>query len=161
MRGRVPGWGKEYLRVHASVLKFAGLASYLAFVTGLSGLCVSLSRHVGTQAAVLAAPHVAARSGERPPTLVERRQIEAGDGVEPSHPEIARSPSVLEVPGISAPVLAARLDVLERQDLTTTEPAARRIRARRARVARTPQPVRVAAADAFGRSFGVMLRASR
>lgn len=161
MRVRVPGRGMEYFRVHASVLKLAGIAAYLAFVTGVSSLCVSLSRHVGTQAVVLAAPHVVASGGERLPTLVERRQIEAGDEVEPSHPEIARAPSVLEMPGISAPVLAAKLDVLERQDLLTTEPRTRRLRTHRARVARGARPVRMAAADDFGRSFGVMLRASR
>lgn len=159
MRACVPAWGKEYFRVHASVLKFAGLASYLAFVAGLGSLCVMLSRHVGTQAAVLAVPYVISNA-ERPPTLVERRQTEARAAVvEPSAPEIVDMPAILEVPAISAPVLAAKLDVLERQDLIMPEPRARRTL--RSRVSRAARPVRVAAADHFGRSFGVMLMASR
>lgn len=154
----VPAWGKEYVRVHASLLKFAGVVAYLVFVTGLGSLCVSLSRHVGTKAARLAVPYVVSNA-ERPPTLVERRQIEARVAVAPSAPEIVDPPAVLEVPGLSAPVLAAQLDVLERQDLVAPDPRARR--AVRTRVSRAARPVRVAAADYFGRSFGVLLKASR
>lgn len=135
------------------------LAAYAAFIALVASLCLEVSRHVGSQAMGLVGTLVAPQD-ERPPTLVERRQLEAGDPIEPSQPEIVRLPSVLEMPAISAPVLAANLDKVERYDLVS--PSARRHRAsgRRDAARKAPQP-RMAAADAFGRSFGVMLMASR
>ncbi len=144
--------------MNALVLKLTGVAAYLAFVAGLAALCANLSRHVGLQAVALAVPHVV-RDGERLPTLVERRQQEAGTPVEVSHPAISEIPSVIEVPGISARDLALRIDRAEEVDLATLE--LRAARTVRSRVSRAARPMRVAAADVFGRSFGVMLTASR
>lgn len=165
----------------ASVVKLLPPVAYLAFVAGLSLLCVNLSRDVGTQMAALVTPYVAG-AGDRPPTLVERRQMAALAAVEPSEPEIVAAdlevPSVLEVPGIPARVLAEQLDLAERVDraervdlaeqedlaervdLVSLEPRAKRPAGPRLRVSRAP-PTRVAAADVFGRSFGVMLVAAR
>ncbi len=153
----------------ASVVKFVPQVAYLAFVAGLAALCVDLSREVGTQVADLVAPHLA-RTGERPPTLVERRQMAALAAVAPSDPERAREPavlevpSVLEVPGVSVRVLAERLDMAEQADsepadLVSLAPRAKRTA--RSRVSRPAPPTRVAAADIFGRSFGVLLVATR
>jgi hypothetical protein len=146
--------------VHASALKFTGVAAYLAFVTGLAALSVTLSRHVGTQALAVAVPYLLS-DGERPLTLVERRQIEGGTAVAPAHPEIADVPAVLEVPAISARTLAAQLDHAEKMDLAVLETQASRGVRRRTAASRATRPARVAAADVFGRSFGVMLTASR
>lgn len=148
--------GKEPL-VSASV-KLSSLAAYFAFVAGLAGLCVSLSRHVGTQTATLALSYVVSDRA-RSPTLVERRQIEAGPAVAASHPEISDAPAVLEVPAVPVRVLAAGMDLAERLDLASLEPQG--LRRGRSRASRTKSPTRVAAADVFGRSFGVMLMASR
>jgi hypothetical protein len=152
--------------VYASVVKLVAPGAYLAFVAGLAVLCVDLSRQVATQVAGLVAPHMT-RAGERPPTLVERRQIAALRAVAPSYPQIARVPSVvdvpsvLEVPGVSARVLAERLDIAERTELASFEPRAKRAAVSRSRVSRPARPERVAAADVFGRSFGVLLVATR
>lgn len=154
---RFPG-GQGAFFVNALALKLTGVAAYLAFVAGLAALCANLSRHVGLQAVALAVPHVV-RDGERLPTLVERRQLEAGAPVEVSHPAISEVPSVLEVPGISARDLALRIDRAEERDLATLD--LRAVRPVRSRASRGVRPARVAAADVFGRSFGVMLMASR
>jgi hypothetical protein len=151
--------------VHASVMKLTGVAAYLAFVTGLGAVCVNLTRHVGTQAVALALPYVAAdRDGAkdepRPLTLVERRRVEAGVVLAASHPRIVDHAAVPEAPEIPAPILAAQMDLAEKGDLGSRE--IRRVRrVARSRVSRAVRPTRLAAADAFGRSFGVMLMASR
>lgn len=152
--------------MYASVVKLMPQGAYLAFVAGLAVLCVDLSRQVATQVAGLMAPYMTG-TGERPPTLIERRQMAGLTPVAPSYPQVARVPSilevpsVLEVPGVSARVLAERLDIAERTELASFEPRAKRAAVPRSRVSRPARPERVAAADVFGRSFGVMLVASR
>jgi len=148
------------------MVKFVAPGAYLAFVAGLAVLCVDLSRHVAAQVAGLAVPYMT-KTGERPPTLVERRQMASLTAVAPSYPQITpvpavlELPSVLEVPGVSARVLAERLDIAERTELASFEPRAKRAAVPRSRVSRPAPPARVAAADVFGRSFGVMLVATR
>lgn len=138
--------------------KIVGLAAYLAFVGGLGALCLEIAGHAGGHVMALAAPYLDAKR-ERPLTLVERRAraLQASTVVAEARPDDA--PVVpLEAPAIPLKILAASLDKAERADLLNVRPQGPR-RARRARA--QPPPVRVAAADVFGRSFGVMLRVSR
>lgn len=143
--------------MRAVLMKFTGVAAYLAFVAGLGGLCLNLSRHVGTQAVVLASPYLFTAKGERPLTLVERRQREASVLLVAEVDPAAAAPSVPDTPPL--PILAAQMDLSEMADLSTPAPAVRRAGKPRAR--HVARPERVAAADVFGRSFGVMLMASQ
>lgn len=142
----------------AVLAKVTGVAAYLAFIAGLGALCFTLARHAGMHALTLAAPLVAPVN-ERPMTLVERRQVEAGPAVADAGPEIsAHEAIVLQAPATPLPVLVAQMELAEQADLLTGHPKARR--ASRSR-APAPKRERVAAADVFGRSFGVMLTATR
>jgi hypothetical protein len=139
--------------------KFGCVAAYLAFVAGLGALCANVSGHVATQAMTVANVYLVS-NGERPLTLVERRQLDAPE-VATAEPVVALGDdtTVLAAPALSAGVLAAQMDLSETADLAKpTTPAVRRVVRSRARGAR---PARIAAADFFGRSFGVMLMASR
>ncbi|HEX2842390.1 hypothetical protein [Hyphomicrobium sp.] len=134
-----------------------GITAYLAFIAGLGTVCVHLARHAGTHAIVLASPYLMPAQGERAPTLVERRQIEAAIVIEANlQDEVTIVP---DAPDIALPVLAAQMDVSESADLATVKPSVRSISRTRARHA--VRAVRTPAADVFGRSFGVMLMASR
>jgi hypothetical protein len=141
--------------VSANSLK---IAVYLAFVGGLGVLCLEISSFAGKTALALAAPHLAAPvPAERPVTLVEqrRRTFETRVAVklepEPLIPAPAR-------PSIPLTELASAMDQAEQTDLAESSQVSRRVRK-----AKAPSAVatRVAAADVFGQSFGVMLRASR
>lgn len=155
--------GKEFV-VSPVLAKVTGVAVYLAFITGLGALCATLSRHAGMQAltlvAPLAAPLFVANVDERPLTLVERRQVEAGPAVADAGPAIsAHEAIVLEAPATPLPVLVAKMDLAEQADLLTGHPKVRR--AGRSRARHVARPARVAAADVFGRSFGVLLTATQ
>lgn len=143
--------------MRAVVTKSLAISSYLAFVAGLGTVCVHLAGYVGARAIVFASPYLTPAQAERAPTLVERRQIEAAVVIEadPQDEEII----VPDAPDIALPVLAAQLDLSESADLLTAKPAVRSIGRTRARHA--ARAVRTPAADVFGRSFGVMLMASR
>jgi hypothetical protein len=164
--------------------KLVKIGAYLAFVGGLGALCLKISAFAGQTALVLAAPHLV------PPTtpavtLVERRR-QVFDGGMVAEVDLDRRTVVPDAPGMSSKLLAARLDQAEQPDTghSSTETLAAdealssdaesfallsaEIEAleappqtrRRNRTAR-PAPARVAAADVFGQSFGVMLRVSR
>jgi len=138
--------------------KFGCFAAYLAFIAGLGALCANVSGHVATQAMAVADVYLVS-NGERPLTLVERRQLDT-PAVTAAEPEVALGDdtTVLTAPALSAGVLAAQLDLSETADLAKPAPSVRRVARSRTREAR---PARIAAADFFGRSFGVMLMASR
>jgi hypothetical protein len=146
--------------VRAFLTKFAGFAAYLVFVSGLGSLCVQLSSHLSVHALTLASPYLVspnlAANGERRLTLVERRRVEA-TVVAVADPE-ADADFVPDAPSIRLGLLAAQMDLSEKADLIKPRTAVLRGTRSRAQAAR---PTRLAAADAFGRSFGVMLMASR
>jgi len=139
--------------VHAALAKVSIVVAYLTFVGGLGALCVHLAGQAGGHAAALAAPYLVT-TDERPLTLVERRERYAVAAA-PVETE-AEPPLIPEVPGIPLAVLAAQMDVAEGVELKTAHVAKRG-----SRTARAARPARLAAADVFGKSFGVMLRASR
>lgn len=135
--------------------KVSGIAAYLAFVGGLAAVCAELSRHVATHALTLAQPHFTVATSAQPLTLVERRRLEASVVKDANPPPAAKL--VPPAPAISLAVLAAQMDVSEKADLVAVLPLARRT----ARARNRARPERLAAADVFGRSFGVMLVVSR
>lgn len=136
---------------------------YLVFIASLGSACLGLSRTVASQAVAVALPYVLAErpaGEERRLTLVERRRIET-PAVAVSEPAITAKTAatyVPEAPQTPLPVLAAQMDLAEQ----AVEPRSQHVRrGRAARVAVAQRRTRVAAADVFGRSFGVMLMASR
>jgi hypothetical protein len=139
-------------------IKFMSVAGYLVFVAGLAALCVYLSHHVGTQAVAVASPYLLVAKAERPMTLVERRRAETAlVAVADAAPAAATvEATVLEAPSIAAGDLAAQMDISEGVEMIKAKDVVHRVSR-----ARTARPHRVAAADVFGRSFGVMLMASR
>lgn len=140
--------------MRAVVAKLSGVAVYLAFVAGLGSLCVHLSSHFATHAVIAAQPYFAAK-GERRLTLVERRRIEA-TVVAVADP-LLDDTFIPDAPATPLPLLAAQMDISEKADLAKPVRTARNTRARGPQA----KPTRVAAADVFGRSFGVMVMASR
>lgn len=165
--------------------KLTGVAAYLAFITGLGSLCVSLSSHVGTHAVALVLPYLAGPR-ERPITLVERRRREATvavatvdpPAVELDAPGPSSSPHALiaemgkagrvdldavhvDLDALDAVAfgkvdLLSEVDLVAHADLAVTATEVRH--AGRSRARQAARPTRIAAADVFGRSFGVMLR---
>ncbi len=140
----------------AVLTKFAGLAVYLTFVSGLGALCLNLSSHVAAHAVVLTTPYLMAKT-ERMPTLVERREAAAAAGAPAEL--VAEAKFIPDPPTIPLTVLAAQMDVSEKADLAKVTRGTRRVA--KANPHRVHRQARMAAADVFGRSFGVMLMASR
>lgn len=146
-----------------SLTRLTEIGVYLVFIAGLAAACLGLSRTVASQAVAVALPYVLAEptaGGERRLTLVERRRVEAQAVVasEPAITDKAGEGYVPEAPETPLPVLAAQMDLAEQ----ASEPRTRSVRrGRPARVAAAGRRTRVAAADVFGRSFGVMLTVSR
>lgn len=156
---RVPAPVQGAFFVRMVHTKFMSVAGYLVFVAGLGALCVYLSHHVGTHAVAVASPYLMVATSERPMTLVEKRQIEGATVLVAEAAPAADTGEayVLNAPSIPAGVLAAQMDVSEGVHMAKAKPAV----VRRVSRARTVRRAKVAAADVFGRSFGVMLMASR
>jgi hypothetical protein len=136
--------------------KWTGIAVYLASVVGAFILCAHLSHHVAKQAVALALPYMPEET-PRQITLVERRQIEAAHTTHVLRTASETNEYVLAAPATPPQILAAQLDLAEKEDLSSVQPAPRRARSTSRRVA----PPVLSAADIFGRRFGVLTVASR
>lgn len=135
------------------VNKWTGVVVYLVSVAGMSVLCVDLSYLMARQAIALALPYFP-EPGPRQISLVDRRQIDA----QASKPLSRVEEVALTVPAIPPQILAAQLDLAEKEDAADTQPAPRRVRYSSRR--RAPN-VSLSAADEFARSFGILTVASR
>jgi hypothetical protein len=144
----------EERSVRVLVNKWIGVVVYLVSVAGMSVLTVDLSYHMARQAIALALPYFP-EPGPRQISLVERRQIDAEQA---SKPLSRVEEVVLTVPAIPPQILAAQLDLAEKEDAADTQPAPRRVRNSTRR--RAPH-VSLSAADEFARSFGILTVASR
>jgi len=103
--------------VRVPINQWAGFLVYLFAITGISLLCTGLSSLVADQAIGLALPHL--DNGPPKLSLVERRRIATTLAIPP--PEGARARVItLEAPSMPAHVLAARLDLAEREDVVET-----------------------------------------
>jgi len=137
--------------------KWTGVVAYLAFVAGVFVLCAHLSSHVARQAIAVAVTYLP-EQGPRSLSLVERRQIDAAQGVQPRSQTAETKEVVLTMPAIPPQVMAAQLDRSERADLIVAQPSTRPARYRSRRVASRAS---LTAAEEFGRRFGVLTLAAR
>jgi hypothetical protein len=129
------------------------MAAYLALLSGLFLVVVHLSSHVAVQAIALALP-LFPDSGARPPSRVERRQLEIAQ----SHPEAQEQRvASLTAPAASAGVMAAQLDRAELFDLSDRPPR----RPLRNALRRGTPPTALSAGEEFGKRFGILTMASR
>jgi ABC-type uncharacterized transport system permease subunit len=166
------------MMVQVSINRWARIVVYLLIITGISLLGTKLSSVVAQQAIVLALPHL--DNGPPKLSLIEKRRIDAALAAQ-LLPEGARKRVIaLETPAMPANLLAARLDLAEKEDLPPTlvalvdegalEPAsqASSIAVRVSSYETTKgQTVRshsrhadISARDVFNRSFGVLSVAS-
>jgi hypothetical protein len=107
------------MTVQVPITQWAGIVIYLLAITGISLLGTRLSSVVAEQTIVLALPHL----DHGPPklSLIEQRRIDAARAAQPL-PEVARKRvTALEAPAMLPNILAARLDLAEKEDLI--EPA--------------------------------------
>lgn len=149
------------LAVHPLFMRFASLAIYLVFVTGIGAVCLQLSRHVGSEVVALALTYAtppAQAQVQRRLTLVERRQVEL-PVVNSTAPAITTATSVPPAPETPLPALAAQMDLAEASRLEDLPPAVRRTG--RSRALAASKAVGRSAGEVFGRNFGVLLVASR
>ncbi len=152
-RLHVPSPGKDW-SMRAFTNKTWATAAYLASVCSLLILVVNLSSLVATRAISIALP-LFQNTGPRPPSRVEQRELE----IALSRPEAHdRRVAVLTAPAASLQFLAAQLDETEIFDLAAEPPG--RHPARKAS-RRSAPAVALSAGDEFGKSFGVLIMASR
>jgi hypothetical protein len=106
------------MMVQVPINQWAGIAIYLLAITGISLFGTKLSSVVAEQAAALALPYL----DNSPPklSLIERRRIEATQTAQPLPGGARRRVTALEAPSMPANVLAARLDLAEKDALIET-----------------------------------------
>jgi len=103
------------MMVQVPINQCAGIVIYLLAMTGISLLGAKLSSVVANHAMVLALPHL--DNGSPKLSLIGRRRIDATLAIPPL-PERARTRVItLEAPSTPAAILAARLDLAEKEDL--------------------------------------------
>jgi hypothetical protein len=141
--------------MRVQINKWAGIAVYLASVSGACIACALLSHHVAKQAVALVLPYLPDES-PRQLSLVERRQIEAVQATHALPTGAETTEFVLTAPATPPQVMAAQLDLAEKADLSSTQRPPKPIRSTSRRI---PRPV-LSAADEFGRRFGVLTVAS-
>jgi hypothetical protein len=103
------------MTVQVRVNQSAGIVIYLLAITGISLLATRLSLLVAQQASVLALTYL--DNGPPKLSLIERRRIEAMQAAPPLAEGARRRVAVLEASSMPANILAARLDLAEREDV--------------------------------------------
>ena len=101
--------------VQVPINQCAGIVIYLLAMTGISLLGAKLSSVVANHAMVLVLPHL--DNGSPKLSLIGRRRIDATLAIPPL-PQRARTRVItLKAPSTPAAILAARLDLAEKEDL--------------------------------------------
>jgi hypothetical protein len=165
--------------VRVPINQWAGLLVYLLAITGISLLGTELSSLVADRAIGLALPHL--DNGPPKLSLIERRRIDTTLSIPPLPMRASARVITLEAPSMPAHVLAARLDLAEREDLETassfriassadgslepdSHPSSIAARVYDYETRRTVSPssrhASVSTRDIFNRSFGVLSVAS-
>jgi hypothetical protein len=90
----------------------AAVVTYLFAMAGFGLLLVELSSVLATQAIALSQPYFL--HGPRKPSLIEQRRMEAMLAVQPPREEITRT-TLSELPSLPANILAAQLDLAEKE----------------------------------------------
>ena len=106
------------MMVQVPINQWAGIAIYLLAITGISLLGMKLSSVVAEQVIVLALPHL--DNGPPKLSLIDQRRIDATLAVPPLPEGARRRVTALEIPSMPAKILAARLDLAEREDVVET-----------------------------------------
>jgi hypothetical protein len=145
---------------------WVGLVGYLLVIAGAIFLGTKLLPLVAVNTIELAQPYL--DSGPPKVSLIEQRQIDSALALPPSRYQERAHVVTIEVPSAAPAILAAQLDLAEKNGLTTTFPetdaavgpvseSSSIAAATKFRVARshTRYPV-VTAGDIFNRSFGVI-----
>ena len=146
---------------------WVGLVAYLLAMAGTIFLGTKLLPLVAVNTIELAQPYL--DSGTPKISLIEQRQIDSALAFPPSHYRERTHVVTIEVPPAAPAILAAQLDLAEKNDLTTTlaktdaavgpvsESSSIAIAVTKFRVARSHSkyPV-VTTRDIFNRSFGVI-----
>jgi hypothetical protein len=103
------------MMVRVSINRWAGIVVYLLAITGISLLGTKLSSVVAQRAIILALPHL----DNRPPklSLIEKRRIDAALAAQPMPEGARRRVLASETPSMPPNVLAARLDLAEKEVL--------------------------------------------
>ena len=143
-----------------------GLVTYFLVIAGAIFLGTQLLSLVAVNTIELAKPYL--DSGTPKISLIEQRQIDLALAFPPSHYQERTHVVTIEVPSAAPAILAAQLDLAEKNGLTTmlagidpaVGPASESSSiavATKFRVARShPKYPVVTPRDIFGRSFGVM-----
>lgn len=167
------------MMVRVPINEWAALLVYLSVITGISLLGTELSSLVADQAIGLTLPHL--DNGPPKQSLIERRRIDTTLAIPPLPMRARARVITLEAPSMPAHVLAARLDLAEREDLETasssqvtssadgtlepdSHPSSVAARVYDYEIRRTVSPssrhAAVSTRDIFNRSFGVLSVAS-
>lgn len=110
--------GQEFevaMMVQVPITRWAGIAIYLLAITGISLLGMKLSSVAAKQAIVLALPYL--DNGPPKLSLIEQRLIDAAQAAQPLPEGARRRVTALETPSMPPKILAARLDLAEKEDL--------------------------------------------
>ena len=146
---------------------WVGLVSYLLAMAGMIFLGTKLLPLVAVNTIELAQPYL--DSGPPRVSLIEQRQIDSALALPPSHYQERAHVVTIEVPSAAPAILAAQLDLAEKNDLTTTlaeteaavgpvsESSSIATIVTKFRVARShPKYPLVTTRDIFNRGFGVI-----
>jgi hypothetical protein len=146
---------------------WVGLIAYLLVIAGTLFLGTKLLPLVAVNTIELAQPYL--DSGPSKVSLIEQRQIDSALALPPSHYQGVVRFVTIEVPSVAPAILAAQLDLAEKNGLITTlaetdaavapisESSSIAIMATKIRAARShPKHPVVTTRDIFNRSFGVI-----
>jgi hypothetical protein len=166
--------------VQVPISQGAGIAVYFVAMTGIGLLDVKLLSMAAERTFVLAEPYL---TGPPRLPLIEQRRIDATLSLPPLPRGDKERVAALEAPALPANVLAARLDFIERADLTerasthiasaadalepSSQPSSIAVRVygyrpvKRKAVHSSSRYAAVTARDVFNREFGVLSVASQ
>ena len=144
--------------VRVPVKQVAAVLIYLLVITGISLGGLKLSSALADRVMILALPHL--ENGPPKRSLIEQRRLDAMFTVPPLPGRATTRVTALEPPSTPANILATRLDLAEREDVSTP------VTSYSSLITSTGEPsgVRIthsrhadlSAGDIFNRSFGVL-----
>jgi len=103
------------MRVRVLNSWFAGVTLYLLTILGIALLTVKLSSVLATQAIALTEPYLLSNCPCLP-SLIEQRRMAAQDATPMMADRTRTQVTSLEAPSVSADVLAAQMDLAEKED---------------------------------------------
>jgi len=157
--------------VQVFINRWAAIVVYLLAITGISLFGTKLLSAVAQQAIVLALPNL--DNGPPKLSLIEKRRIDAALAAQPLPEGAKRRVIALETPSMPPNLLAARLDLAEKEEWPSTlvadgsleaasQPSSIAVRVysyettKRQTVRSHSRHADISARDVFNRSFGVL-----